>query len=412
MHAAMMAWGFAHPEAILLGDRATPRLTMAQSLLEGLANGNVTAVLTKNGVPGDYAWHAALLWLTGGSLAWVAVLQCALFGYSLRQLWLLAFEFGATPAQSWMAIAAYAAIPVDISSQHVLNSEACFTPLLIVGTRHLLRLLAGQTSLRLASLSGLCLGLSALTRPEILPWLMVAVGLVALGLLRSASVSKRHAAGWFVALTLPLAAWVAYQGVETGVFGLGRSGADSATTIALRVSEIHALAPGASIIGDPGRLGTLVQLAGQEPQVTLRVTLGHIVKTVFLPENLDIPAYFGLFQRTGTRAALVESQGLGGAFATVFTEMPGLVTWLLAEIGLFGLWWLVVLFGVRDRLRAPDVGKLGLWLLLALPALCVLERVVSEGNSRKRSIVDFSLGLFFAFGWPIALQRIRRFRAR
>ena len=70
----------------------------------------------------------------------------------------------------------------------------------------------------------------------------------------------------------------------------------------------------------------------------------------------------------------------------------------------------VVLAGVWRVLKARQTEPIGTLLLLALPALCVLERVVSEGNSRKRSVVDFALALFFAFGWPWAVQRLRQWR--
>ena len=69
-----------------------------------------------------------------------------------------------------------------------------------------------------------------------------------------------------------------------------------------------------------------------------------------------------------------------------------------------------MLAGVWRVLKARQTEPIGTLLLLALPALCVLERVVSEGNSRKRSVVDFALALFFAFGWPWVAQQRRKLR--
>ncbi len=411
LHFAMLVRGFTHPDAVLLGDRSPGRLAMAQRFLASLSDGGLTDVLTHNGVPGDYVWHAIAFWLTGGSLGWIAMLQCALLMYALHELWKMAEALGATDSQRWIALAAYAAIPVDIAAPHVLNSEAWFTPLLMIGTRRLLDLCAGRASMRSAMVGGMCLGLGLLTRPEILPWLAVAALAVSIAAVWGPLwASRRRVLAWLAMLAVLPALWIGYQGAQTGVYGLGRSGADTATTIALRTSEVQSYAPQVKVTGDPGRMATLVSAAAQAPLTAGRIVAGHMAKTVFMPENLDIPAYFGLFQRTGVRATLVESQGLLGAMQSVFAEMPALVSWLMAEIALFALWWVVVLAGVWRVLKARQTEPIGTLLLLALPALCVLERVVSEGNSRKRSVVDFALALFFAFGWPWAVQRLRQWR--
>ena len=141
-----------------------------------------------------------------------------------------------------------------------------------------------------------------------------------------------------------------------------------------------------------------------------RATTSHTIKFVLLPDNLDVLAYLGAFRRTGTRAGLVHEKGWTGALRVVFREMPGPVLCLLAGMFLFGIFWVLVVYGAWRALRCTTGVVRRTWLLLlSLPAAYLLARCVEEGSARKRSPVDFVLVLCAARGiQALVVARHRR----
>ena len=79
------------------------------------------------------------------------------------------------------------------------------------------------------------------------------------------------------------------------------------------------------------------------------------------------------------------------------------MTVLLASIALFMLFWFFVLRGVVALRNARMQGWISL-VLLSLPTVFLVMRVVTQGESRKRSALDFVLAAFAALG-VAALRR-------
>ena len=72
---------------------------------------------------------------------------------------------------------------------------------------------------------------------------------------------------------------------------------------------------------------------------------------------------------------------------------------LLATVALWGVFGLFSLRGVWEASsRASGTRRIAIWLLLSLPVVWTALRVLTQGESRKRSPVDFALAIFAAIG--------------
>lgn len=398
LHAVLLVRGIWAPESILNYDRGRDRLKMAVRLLEAVRDGDILATLGQQTVIGDYLPHALMYALTGGWLPGVPLLQLAIHVWALRELYRLANRAGATPTQAWWSVATWAAIPIDLCVPHHMASESVFLPLVIASMRQAADAAFAPSQSerdRAALRAGLWTALATLCRPEWqLPALAVAGGVAVYALRRGGrellSVALRFAAPFAVVV----GAWLLVFHSASGQWGFGAAGVDLRATVAVRVQEIVAysgqpLAPGE----DPAALQTWIARSLSAPQTALRVAFSHMAKFVALPENLDIPAYFGMYERTGVRAVRLEQLGFVGAAVATLREMPVLTSWLLGEIALFLWYWTFVLRGGvliwRERVDTR-LFHLALWSIVLL---YIGERFLMEGGSRKRTPIDMILAV-------------------
>lgn len=409
-HAGLFAWAVRVPAVMGRTDRSHERLESALLFARAASWEELGVVLAARGNPGDYVWHGAVLRLAGEWRPAIVLFQLGLLGLSLWALFRLAEALGARRAVCWAVVALYSLLPVDLMVPHVLGSEAIFNPLFLIATSQLV-IYARRDAVawRLAA-AGFLLSLALLTRPLVLGWIPLALGLITWIALRR--VGRR---GWLHAAVLasclgaaPLA-WMSFQAAHTGSFGFGASPHDLGANIAARVQEVHLRAGGYPPPPEQaGTLGALATAARVHPGTFLGEWAIHTAKFLLLADNLDLFRYLRLFEPTGRRAVLIHTEGFSGAIRSLVGEMPLLSLWLFVGAAGFGVLWLLVLWGARDALRTPDVvQRATLLLLLAAPVVYVALRVVSAGESRKRSPLDFILALFAVLGW----QSFRGWRA-
>lgn len=398
LHVALLVRGVIEPSAILNHDRGTLRLHMAERLLDAFRDGHVMATLGRQTVIGDYLPHTFMLVLVGEWLPGVPFLQLAIHVWSLRELFRLATRLGGTGAQAWWTVAAYALIPVDLCVPHGMASESVFLPLVIASMRQAADAAFAPTPSarhRGAWMAGLWSGLATLCRPE---WQLPALAVLLAFAVYAARSGWRSVAAAVLRFCTPfavvIAAWLVTYHAASGRWGFGGDGADLRATVAVRVSEIvrysgKPLLPGE----DPSGMQTWVAHSLGSPVTSLRVALSHIAKFVALPENLDIAAYFGLYERTGVRSVRLEALGFWGAMRATVEEMPLLTTWLVAEIAIFLWFWTLVLRGSALIWREQTKTRLFHVALWSIVLVYVAERFLMEGGSRKRTPIDMILAL-------------------
>lgn len=398
LHAVLLLRGIAAPAAILQFDRGHDRYNMALRLIDAVGRGEVLATLGRQTVIGDYLPHALMLALSGGWLPGVVMLQLLLHVWALRELYRLARRLGATPQQAWWTAASWAAIPIDLCVPHYMASESAFLPLVIASLRQAADAAfapdAAQRQ-RAALLAGLTSALATLCRPEWqLPSAVVLLAVAAIagrGGWRPLLASGLRFAAPFAAV---LAAWLLTFHAASGHWGFGAAGVDLRATVAVRVDEIVRYSGLPLAAGeDPAALQTWIAHSLRAPLTSLRVAASHTAKFVALPENLDLAAYFGLYERTGVRAVRLEQLGYWGAARATLQEMPVLTSWLLFEIALFLWYWSCAVRGAaliwRQRLDTRLL-HLALW---SIALLYIGERFLMEGGSRKRAPIDMILAL-------------------
>lgn len=401
VHLALLAWAFVEPDASLRFDRTGRRLGSARMLVESVAAGDggaVAEVLRSRGAPGDYAWHALVLGPTGGSRVAVQVVQLLLAGLSLAAVYRIALAVDGRREAAWLAVVVYAAIPIDLMVPHFLASEAFFNPLMVLGCAALARYATVAPDLPSVAAAGGAFGLAALTRPEGLPWLGVMVVLAAL-------LARRRAPGR-AALHVGVLCLLTFGGAG---FYLALARAEPVRLDHASLSLQWELANRASrVLGAAGADTSGIEAA---PVASfLGAAIGHPVtfarefalqagKLLALPDNLDAFRYLGLYEYTGHRSDWVHELGVLGAVRRSFDELPLLTTWLLASTV---AWLCVGVLALRGALRAwarsAGARRLLVWLLLSLPVVWTALRVLTQGESRKRSPVDFAIAVFAAVG--------------
>ncbi len=365
---------------------------------------------------GDYAWQAGVLWISRGWLHAIPLAQLLLHGAALLALFHLVRLWTRSGRVAAFAVVLYACLPIDFMLPHFVASEAFFNPLLVIATLFLARFdrrTRSTRSTRDLAMAGLLYSLAAMTRPELMAWIPLMLLIVVLRLVRSSQSGAWRRLVVFVLCCLSLQiAWVgarAAAGRSVG-FGAGELTLSWHLEDRSRVVEnqVHAGAPATAVCDTSGGpLTRFARTAANHPGAFARQWILHVIKFVALPDNLDAARYLGLYEFTGRRAERVHTHGLVGAARALFVEMPLLMSWLVASAALFGLFWLLVVGGLAAARRARLHGWFAL-VLLSLPGVFVVLRLVTQGESRKRSPVDFVLVTFAALG----LEAVLRWRSR
>jgi hypothetical protein len=409
-HAALFAYGLAHPDAPLRFDRAVHRMDNIRAF--GAAGGSAARLelLRELGNPGDYVWQAAIYTLTGESMIGLLLVQIALAALSLVAVYRIALLLTNRREVGRLAVLIYALIPIDAMVPHFLGSEAFSNPLLVFGLLSLVRYVKLGARGRDLVLAGVYLALAGFTRSELMPWLPFALGVV---VLRARVVSRRtmlaHGAALAALCLLPLAPMLLARAPEPGRAltphqdALGYELNQRARAVELRSGD-----GGVHIEAGDAPLAAWLRVGSAHPVLFVREWALHAIKLLALPDNLDFFRYLGLYEYTGQRSELLHSRGVVGAAVALFREMPGLMAWMLASMVVWAGVWGLIATGVLEALARSDRwSKLVWWALLGLPFVALLSRSITQGESRKRSLFDAVLALFAAVG---AVELRRRWR--
>ncbi len=397
-HLGFLAWGAADPEASLRFDRTGRRLTSARLLADATGPAEAASILRTRGAPGDYAWHAAVLAPTGESLLAVQVVQLVLWALSLAALFAIVRELDGRREAAWLAVAIYALIPIDFAIPHYLASEAFFNPLLVFGVLGLVRYALGGLRLATLAWTGLAFGLAALTRTEGLPWMLVMWVVAAVVTLREAP--RRAALHLSLLAALTFAPVSLHLAVTPSLpVDLDRAALSLSWELANRAQRVIEAGGGDTSRIEAEPLAAFLRAGLDHPGAFVREWALQAGKLLALPDNLDLFRYLGAYEYTGRRSEWVHELGVVGAARRSFEEMPVLSAWLVASI----LAWMgVAAFALRGAAVVLRDSRGARWLLyvllLALPLVWTALRVLAQGESRKRSPVDFAIAIFAALG--------------
>lgn len=414
-HLALFVFALMSPEAPLQFDRAAARLSAARRFAAAETWTQLSHVLTREAPPGDFAWHGLVLRLFHGWVPALQLAQLALAVLSLVCVYRMARDLGLPPRGAWLALIFYACIPIDFMIPHFVASEAFFNPLLVIGTWFLLRFATRSQRWRDLGLGGIFYSLAAMTRPELLPWLPVLLLLAWLVLHRMDSKRLWMRFGLFLVAVISLPClWLLSRPAAGESLDFGHGELSIRAEMARRAAVIESAATGSTVSPQPGGISILqfLQVAGAHPREFGRNFGLHVIKFLALPDNLDFFRYVGAFEMTGKRAELVHQVGWMGALRVLWKEMPLLTSCLLASMAVFACFQALVFWGIVSSLRrSPPLRRLLLLLIVSLPLVYVGLRAVTQGESRKRSAVDYTLVLFAAAAVEDLLRRRREHRA-
>lgn len=404
VHLGLLAYGLHDPDAMLRFDRTGKRITSVGLLLDSPS----LELLLSRGPPGDYAWHAGVLGLSGRWLPAVQLVQLLLAAASLALVYRMVLWLEGRREVALLAAAFYAAIPIDFMIPHFLASEAFFNPLLLLGCAGLVRYALHSADAASLAGAGLAFGLAALTRTESLPWLLVMLGCAMLVARHVAPQRALAHVALLAVLTLAgVLAWLALA--PTAPVDLGRASLSLDWELANRANRVIRSAGGDTSGIEAAPFAAFGRAAVDHPVAFAREWALQAGKLLALPDNLDAFRYLGLYEYTGQRAEWVHELGVVGALRAVFEEMPVLGSWLVASVVVWLGFACVALRGAWDAIRgSAGVERLVYVLLLSLPIVWAALRVLTQGDSRKRSPVDFALAIFAA----IAVMRSRRAGSR
>lgn len=398
-HLALLAVAISDPEATLRFDRTGKRITSARLLLEAKGLAEVGPVLLTRGAPGDYVWHTLVLASTGQSLVAVQLVQLLLAALSLVAVHGIALALDGRREVALLATVLYAAIPIDFILPHFLASEAFFNPLLLFGVAALVRYATRAPDLRTIAAAGVAFGLAALTRPEALPWLIVMLAFAAALAMRVAREHVLlHTAVLGILTFAGVSIWLALTPSEP--VALDRASLTLEWELANRANRVLSAAGGNTVGIEAAPLAAFCRSLVEHPLAFTREFVLQAGKLLALPDNLDTFRYLGFYEYTGRRAEWLHTLGVLGAAQRAFAEMPGLATWLVVTIVVWLAIGVIALRGAAELLRRSEgVERTLSLLLLSLPVIWTLLRVLTQGESRKRSPVDFAITIFAAIGW-------------
>ncbi len=413
-HTFLFWFGLARPKALLQFDRAAYRLQVAQQFASASDVVEITRTMFEHAPPGDFVWHGVVLWATGGWVPAIVLVQLGIFVLALYRVHGIGGLIGLPTPFRWLAVLFYSGIPIDFMIPHFVASEAFFNPLIVFGTFHCARYALGSARGLDLFYAGLCFSSAALTRPEVLPWIPVAAVVMALIVNQRQRVAARiqkHVALFLVFTALGPISWLLFQARAGFPAGFGRGALSIAAEVSRRAETIEGVPPATSSETEASASESVLRLARAavgHPRAFVREWFLHAAKLMALPDNLDLFRYLGLFEMTGKRAELVHTAGLFGAMRVLFAEMPLLMTWLVLTMLGFAVFWGLVGAGTVIALRrSTRVHRLVLVLMLSLPFTYLGLRAISQGESRKRSPIDFSLALLAAVGAEAVLERRR-----
>lgn len=446
LHAAMLIYDFHHPDVWLKADRANERVEqigevslIADEQVAHLGEFPKTGgwgarldYIGHHGAPGDYLMQVVLYRL--GGLAALLIAQVALCVLSVVCVYRMACTVLGPGRLPLLVAGMYALLPQTLIFPHQLSAEAWFVPLVVFGFYHMTRWFIIRAP-RAALLSGLSWAGAILTRPTPLPFAVLS----ALPFRRGIGGSGRTA--YYLALLLPVAAWVMMVHTYTGKWSLGEgTSASVGNNLMLRARFISDNFPPAAkekarqqyiepAMNRDERLtateyarfcadypGSCTAQIGQDAlnfffkSGVERITLDYLG---LLPEKERIETQLAHPGSARGWAQVVRSRGVLAATELYLAKYPLIIgTSLLAALA-FGVVTLLYLAGAVDALlgllkHTFDERRLMLALFAIFPLyLFAASSVVSSMQSRHRAAAEFAM-LIVAGNGLRAWKRVAR----
>lgn len=412
----------ADADLFIRADRAGERLNTVLEFLAASSWIDAKAFLATHGIIGDYAVHAALYGV-GGRIG-VVIVQVALTLASGLCVYRIGTLLGLTARTSAIAMGVYLCLPHTIVFPHQLATEALHIPLVVISTWLLIETLYRP---RLAPLlvSALCLGLATLIRPIMLLWPFV----TALALVLTTR--PRAAMAYVGAALLPVLAWMTFIGVQTGEFGLGKSGHSMERNLYDRVGRItDTLPPAARVEARAAYLENENRELGATDY--LRFWIDYPAAS-FKHLARDAMAFFG---KSGIERVTLDYLALGsdtqqlqdpdrgwrrqleerGAIETARSLSQTLGTVFFVSIIGAGLMLCLIALAIAGSLhfvkrwRALRDPRVAAGLLLASLVVYIFwfSQVINAMQSRHRAPAEFAIVLLAAIGWLAWRERRTR----
>jgi len=364
IHLLLFLFDLSDPAAILRGDRADGRLSLAKEFLSAGGEARIN-LLRSAGAPGDYLVQALGLVL-GGEYALI-LLQVACGVVSIVAVVGIGINVGASRRVSSRAALFLCFMPGSLLSPHVAVTESAFTAALTSALWSLSE--AIRTGRALHSWLGMLLLLAAsIIRPQAMlyPWL-------AAGLLHFLAPKIRvHSwAGALASSAVFPGIWMLWRYVDGNGFGMGASSFDLEVNWYIRAARIQDLMSEGAAHSDltAGRLSTaaFIKLASAYPFAMAKTYLSDLLNYALNP---GANALFGIYLRFFETSADVfhwkrqlDTVGVLGVITEILRSNGRLLlafaaTAIVHAIALAGL-----IVGVICKLADPRARRVALLLI-------------------------------------------------
>lgn len=425
VHAMMLLYDNFHPNIFLHADRAVARWKDISGLLSAFSAGESSHFLATHGVLGDYAFHAAFVYVGGRSLTQLLQVLFILIGslavYRLGRLCAL------DERSAVIGAAVFLLFPHTIVLPHQLTTEGLFTPLLVLATWVIAEGVGpSHKSLHLLLLGGLMLGVATLVRPITLLWPLI----VACYLLRDGKAPRTML---FVASAyFPIVVWSLLIFSWTNDWGLGESNHSLSRNLYMRAAKVVMTMPQANadsarakylVRGEKGNLAPLeyFQFSIENPLPLMRqfsrdaavffsksgverLTIDYLDTPVAAKDHLQ-DYDTGWRRRWDRDGAISALRYLWTATGPVLLLMS--ITGAIAMLTISGL----AFIGAGNFLTSTDAiaenSRLARMMICSLPAYTLLfSQVVPAVSSRHRAPSEFAFAILSVAGWLTLRQFI------
>jgi hypothetical protein len=434
LHAGLLIYDFHHPDVWLKADRANERIDHIREFPQTSGVWAQLDYIGRHGAPGDYLIQVTVYDLGGfASMLLAQVTLCIVSVVCVYRMARTVLGGGRLPL---LVACLYALLPQTLIFPHQLSAEAWFVPLVVFGFYCMTRWFDTRAP-RPAFLSGLYFAGATLTRATVLPFAL----LFPLVLRRGKSANSR--APYYLALVIPVFAWVTMVHTYTGKWSLGegtsasvgnnlmfkaRFIADTFPPEAREKAQQRYIAPALNRDG----LLTVTEYArfcadylGPCTSQVAQDALNFFFKSGIERLTLD---YLGLLpekERIETQRARpgssrgwaqeVRSRGALAAAEFYLAKYPLVVGASLLAALAFGLVTLIYAAGTVDALigllkhAVEDRRRLVLALLAIFPPyLFAASSVVSSMQSRHRAAAEFAILIVAGNGWRVCRRWIER----
>jgi hypothetical protein len=423
LHALLIVYDVSQHDLWLRADRANERVAQMADLSRIGDWQMQLAYVGHHYVPGDYLIQS-ILYNVGG-LFLLLLAQVALCVLSVVCVYRMACSLLGKSRLSLLTAGLYALLPQTLIFPHQLSAEAWFVPFVVFSVYYMTRWFSTRAT-NAAVLSGLYWACATLTRPTVIPFALLS----ALAFRRGASANSR--AAYYLALLIPVVAWVITVHAYTGKLSFGEgTSATTGNNLMLKARFISDPFPPEAKeraqrhidpVLDRDRRMTIPEYARfcAEFLGPCAAQVGQDAINFFLKSGIERITldYLGLipederretqYARPGSPkgwAQVFRDKGAVGAAKFYLERYPVVVgTSLLATLA-FGMLTFAYMVGAIDALislmkHKSEDGNPMLALLAIFPIyLFAASSVVSSMQSRHRAAAEFAMLIVAGNGW-------------